>query len=312
MIEHFIDARGTALRRDIVRGGLDDTVILRAINEDLLVRIHHGATCRKDVWEEADPREKHRLRSHVVRRLYGDDVARSHSSAVLELGGPDWGVDLRTVHLTNLFGIGERTQSTIAHHRGAVYVADLTRHDGSWLTAPARSALDAAALAARDPAVCILNWVQASGHATREDLEIGIDRMKEWPHTIGLGLKLRLTNGKSESVGEVRSDLLCRDQRLPLFVPQFEIFHPSGKLAGRVDGAWPEHRTMFEFDGLAKYLRLRRPGETIEQCVIREKLREDLLRRLTGWTMIRITWADLERPVETAAMIRRSLLDSAA
>ena len=61
---------------------------------------------------------------------------------------------------------------------------------------------------------------------------------------------------------------------------------------------------MMEFDGDAKYLSLRRPGETIEQCVMREKAREDLLRRLTGWQLIRVIWADLDRPGVTAAMIR--------
>ncbi|MDO9355271.1 MAG: hypothetical protein Q7T55_16350 [Solirubrobacteraceae bacterium] len=53
----------------------------------------------------------------------------------------------------------------------------------------------------------------------------------------------------------------------------------------------------------------RRLNETIEECVMREKAREDLIRRLTGWTCIRLTWADIERPVATAEMIRAFLDD---
>ncbi len=43
---------------------------------------------------------------------------------------------------------------------------------------------------------------------------------------------------------------------------------------------------------------------------MREKRREDLLRRLTGWSMLRLVWADLERPAATAAIIREIPLRS--
>ncbi len=307
MLEHFIDSRGVVLRRDLIAVGLDDGPIKRAVRSGHLTRIRSGACCLTSVWEEADRVGKHRVMSHAVRRQYGDDVARSHASAHLELGGPDWGIDLRQVHLTNLDGIGERTQAGIVHHRGVLRVGDVTRHDRSWLTSPARTALDTAILAPRDPAVCVLNFYQQRGLASRTELAQGIEQMKEWPASVGLALKLRLSSETCESVGEQRTELMCRDQHLPMPIPQYEIFHPNGTLGGRVDFAWPWLGKMMEFDGLEKYLRLRREGETIAQCVMREKAREDLLRRLTGWQMIRIIWADLDRPGVTAAMIRQFL-----
>jgi hypothetical protein len=312
MIDSFMDARGIVLRRDLIASGLDDGPIKREVKSGRLTRIRSGACCLTSVWEGADRAEKHRLRSHAVRRQYGDDVARSHASAHLELGGPDWGIDLRDVHLTNLYGIGERTQAGIVHHRGVTRVGDVTRHDTSWLTSPVRTALDTAALAPRDPAVCVLNYYQQRGLASRAALEAGIEQMKEWPSSVGLRLKLRLSSATCESVGEQRTELLCRDQGLPVPIPQYEVRHPSGLLAGRIDFAWPWLGKTMEFDGSIKYLGLRRPGETIEQCVMREKAREDLLRRLTGWQMIRITWADLDRPGTTAAMIRDFLSYRAA
>jgi len=312
MIEPFIDSRGVILRRDLIAAGLDDKPLIRARKEGELVRLRAGAGCLASVWAQADRAERHRILSHAVKRQYGDDVARSHVSALLEIGGPDWGIDLRAVHLTSLFGSGERTQAGVVHHRGWIGVNDVRRHDGAWVTADARTALDTAAAAGRDPAVCVLDWVQQTRRATREELELGIARMKDWPGTVGLGYKLRLSNGASESVLECRTHLFCRDRGLPMPVPQYEIHHPSGLLAGRVDFAWPEHKTMAECDGLVKYLRLRRPGETIVQCVLREKKREDLLRRLTGWQMIRIVWADLERPAVLEADLRQRLFTTAA
>lgn len=312
MIEHFIDHRGTLLRREVIAAGLDDNVLTKARRDGLIVRIHHGGYCLTPVWDAADRRERHRLRSHIVQRLYGDDVARSHATALLEHDGPDWGIDLSKVHLTSLTGIGERTQSSIVHHRGLVLVDDVTRKDDAWLTTAARTALDAAALATRDPAVAVLDWVQATGRASRAQLEHGIERMARHPGTIGLPYKLRLSSGLAESVLETRGALLCRDQNIPMFEPQYRVHHPSGRLAARLDGAWPRYRRWIEFDGVTKYLKLRRPGETIEQCVLREKQREDLVRRLTSWLPIRVIWSEIERPVETGREIMRFLLDADA
>ena len=80
---------------------------------------------------------------------------------------------------------------------------------------------------------------------------------------------------------------------------------------GIVDFAWPEHRLIVEFDGREKYHRHRRPGESIEEMVMREKTREDRIRELTGWTVVRITWADLARPELLVARLRRFMAKAA-
>jgi hypothetical protein len=46
--------------------------------------------------------------------------------------------------------------------------------------------------------------------------------------------------------------------------------------------------------------------------VVREKAREDLVRRLTGWICVRITWADLNDPARIAAMVRQAFADQAS
>ena len=69
-------------------------------------------------------------------------------------------------------------------------------------------------------------------------------------------------------------------------------------------------RLLGEFDGRVKYGRLLRPGQTPGDVVWAEKLREDALRRTTGFGMERLVWADLDRPRSTAdrlwAMLRRA------
>ncbi len=39
-----------------------------------------------------------------------------------------------------------------------------------------------------------------------------------------------------------------------------------------------------------------REGETLEQFLLREKRREELICALTGWVCIRITWETSQRP----------------
>ena len=60
-----------------------------------------------------------------------------------------------------------------------------------------------------------------------------------------------------------------------------------------------------EFDGKVKYEQHLREGESVSDCVVREKQRESRICELTGWRCIRIVWADLYRPAATADRIRR-------
>ena len=55
------------------------------------------------------------------------------------------------------------------------------------------------------------------------------------------------------------------------------------------------------------YQQLLRDGENATDVVLREKEREKMIARLTGWECVRITWADLHRPEQTAAEIRKVL-----
>jgi len=307
MIEWLADDDGILLRRDALLAGVDDKALAHSVRAGRIVRLRQGAYALRPRWDEADAVGRHRLLVSAVRQQYrGEDVALSHVSACLEQGGPSWRLDLSHAHLTHLDGRGGRRGARIVHHHGECLVGDLTRDAAGWVTSPTRTALDTASTAEREPAVAVLDWYLHNGLTTSEDLAEGFRRMTTWPHTLALQIAVRLADGSAESVGETRTRLLLRDQRLPQPVPQFEVFHPSGRLAGRVDFAWPEQRTMLEFDGKEKYLRFRRPGESIEEAVLREKRREDQLRELTGWTMVRLTWADLDMPQATAARIRRA------
>jgi very-short-patch-repair endonuclease len=75
---------------------------------------------------------------------------------------------------------------------------------------------------------------------------------------------------------------------------QREIHGADGRLVARVDFLWPGQRTVGEFDGKIKYGRLLKPGQSLDEVLYDEKLREDALRDL-GWQVVRWRWQDLHR-----------------
>lgn len=300
------DGSGTFLRREAIRLGADDDHLARLVRGGALVRIRHGIYALGDRWSEADLVQRHLMLLGAVLRLYDDRVAASHTSSALQHGGSSWGLPLDDVHLTHFWGTG-RKQSRIVHHRGNCLVGDITRLDGHWLTAPGRCVMETATLVTPEPALALANSLLHQEKTSLAELAMYKDAMTEWPNTLGHHVVLHLADPRIESIGESRTLYLLWNQGLPAPEPQWKVYRPDGRVAGRADFALPRHRLLIEFDGAIKYHRYRRPGETIEQMVIREKRREDLLRELTGWTVIRLTWSDLERPEATAARIRRAM-----
>lgn len=297
------DQHGILLRRTAVARGLDDNWINRMVRSGAIVKIRHGAYADPAVWSHLMPAERHVLLCRSVLQQYDDRVALSHASAHLLRGGPSWGLDHRTVNLTNLFGRGDRTRSGITHHRGTVRVTDVTRYGEHWITTAGRTAVDTAAAADHVPAVSVLDWTLQQGLATREEIDAyAHHHMREWPGTIGLPQAVARCDGRSESVGETRSRLIFEDGQIAT-VPQWEVRHPSGRIAGRVDLLLPELGIMGEFDGAIKYGRLLKPGQTIDEVIRDERGRELLLEELTGLRMVRFIWTDLDRPAQMVARV---------
>jgi len=310
MVLELMTSGGLLLRRDAIALGYDDKCLRRMVKGGQICRIRQGAYAAADVWRDLDLRGRHLLLCDAVVKQYGHDIALSHDSAVLKLQGPDYGLDLSHVHVTHFDGGGRRGAKVI-HHEGRCGVLDITRLDDHWLSSPPRTVLDIAMTRGLEAGVIVADDFIHRGLTTTAELWQLYEAVKDWSGALILRLVIGLATGKSESVGETLGWLLCRNQLLPRPEQQFEIFHPHGLLAGRTDWAWPEYGAFGEFDGKIKYHRLRRANETIEEAVLREKKREDLLRELTGWRCIRLVWADLFTPELTAQRIRNVLRSAA-
>ena len=131
--------------------------------------------------------------------------------------------------------------------------------------------------------------------------------MEKWGRTRHLHIPVRMADGRADSPGESRGRWLFRLTGLPAPELQFVVRRPDGSVAGITDWGWKDYGVLGEFDGKVKYGRLLRPDESPGDAVFREKVREDEIRELTGYSMFRLIWSDLDNRPVTAARIRRLL-----
>ena len=163
-------------------------------------------------------------------------------------------------------------------------------------TAAARSVAETCTIAAVEPSLTVANSLLHSGVIDMDGLREQTATTRSWPRSLTTDLVRRLADRRIESVAESRAFHLFWREHIPRPEPQVEVFDELGRLVGRVDFAWAQYGVFGEIDGRLKYLFMRRQGETLDEFLLREKRREELICALTGWVCIRITWEDLARP----------------
>lgn len=293
---------GVFLRREAIEIGVDDRSLGRSVRRGELVRVRHGAYAFADDCNGLDDVGRHALLGRAALRTLGDRVAASHHTACALLGMSLWDVPLDVAHVTRLDDGSGRAERDIRHHEGLLTADDVRVMGGFTVTRPARAALESAMLSGVERGLVTVNSGLHAGLFDEAELRTQHRLMQPWPGSQHLQLVTRLANGRVESVGETRSVFLFWTQGLLMPELQYEVWD-DGRLIGIVDFAWPQHRLIVEFDGRAKYQKFLRPGEEPGDAVFREKRREDHIRRVTGWTVIRLVWADLAHPARTAALL---------
>ena len=138
-----------------------------------------------------------------------------------------------------------------------------------------------------------------AGLVTVEQLEGQVGNCASWPRASRATSMLAFVDARSESVGESRTRLALAIGGIEV-IPQVTITDDRGEFVARVDFLVAGTKIIVEFDGKVKY-------ESGDPDVLwREKKREDALRRL-GYVVVRLTWADLERPGVAVARVRTAL-----
>lgn len=298
---------GVFLRREALAQGYDDRTIAALVRAGEWHRIRRGAYVEASLWKRLDAVGHHRLTARAVLLTAHPSAVLSHISSALEYDAPCWGVDLSEIHLTRADGMPGRREAGVVHHRGVLPHSEVHLLHGLPVTVARRSAVEVSTMASVESSLVTVNWLLNQGVVTPEQLRRQVLTCRQWPGSLRCDLVARLADPRCAWPGEARLSHLLWREHLPRPHPQLEIRDEDGSLIAVLDFAWPELGVFLEFDGRIKYERLRRPGESLEEVIHREKRREEQVCLRMGWVCLRVTWEDLSRPTVTARRIRAVL-----
>jgi hypothetical protein len=292
-------------RPALIAGGFADSELQRGRRAGELAVVRRGAYVSADDQRLADPVQRHTLSVAAEIRRVAPGAVVSHVSAAVLYGLPVWRVPLERVHVTRARPTGARAGRSVVVHSAPLAPEEIVRVGDVWVTSPARTAVDLARTSPFESAVVTIDAALRRGLVTAESLAAALQRATGWRGVPAARRAVAFANGGSESVGESRSRVALLHAGLPAPTLQWEVWH-GGKLVGRVDFAWPDRRTVAEFDGKIKYGRLLRPGQEPGDAVFEEKVREDNL-RASGLHVVRWTWPDLDTFAPIATRLHAAL-----
>ncbi|MFP5072424.1 hypothetical protein ACLFMI_22505 [Pseudonocardia nantongensis] len=173
------------------------------------------------------------------------------------------------------------------------------------MTSIARTVVDVARTCRFEAAVAVADAALFAGTVAEEELAAAVDAAAGRRNVAGARAVLAFADARADGPGESRSRVRMARLGVPAPVLQHVICDPAGRHVGQVDFWWPGTGVVGEFDGMEKYGRSRRPGESPADAVLREKRREDALRaQPCVRTVVRWTWDDLTGFGAVAARLR--------
>ena len=298
------------LTLELGQQGYHGTEIETMVRNGDLVRLRRGAYLPGPApAAPASLREQHRRLIHATRGQCHDGNVVSHMSAAVLHGLPIWRHQLDRVQMIRDRNGGGRSRRHVVIRGMPLAPEDVEIVDGLATTTLARTVVDLAcqlpmrrSVAVGDAALRTIEETDP-GRDLRAELAEVLDRAARRPGVPTARRAVAFLDPRSESPGESYSRVVMHERGLPRPELQYEIFDDNGLLVARCDFAWPDRRTVGEFDGLVKYSG--QFGANTNEVVVTEKRREDAIRSY-GWQVARWIWADLDRPAELAATLDRS------
>ncbi|OYO13651.1 hypothetical protein CGZ94_11890 [Enemella evansiae] len=297
---------------ELLDEGLCTHEIRALVRKGELTRVRNGVYWRAGFGEpdELDRCAEHlrRIDATLPRVRPGGVLSHLSAAIVHELPVPER--RLGPVHITRP-GHGGKVRAGMHLHRALVPAEHQRQTESGVVTSLEWTAADLARSLPAVHAVAALDVALAKG-ADRDEILAILAR----PHLTGsiqARRLVRFANPASESVGESHSRWLIHELGLPEPELQKEFFTPDGEFVARCDFYWERYNLVGEFDGLVKYGRKLKPGQSVQDVVLFEKHREEAIRRQGPW-MSRWIWKDLDDRQAFGRLLTRAfeLADRAA
>ncbi len=303
----LVELPTVSCRATLLAEGMSDRHVTALVRDGTLVRIRRGQYVDGQGWRTLSRADRHRLLTRGVMLTAHPGTTATHVSAAIEWGAPVWDLPLEVAHTTRRDGKAGRRRDDWTQHCGVLPAEDVAIRNGIPVSVAARTCVEITTVADVERSLVVVNGLLHSGATTVESFAEWAEGARCWPHSLTTDLVLRLCDPRLESAGETRFDFFCWRQHLPRPRPQVKVYDERGLLVARIDFVWEDFGVFVEFDGKEKYTKYRREGESLEEFLMREKRREELVCQLTGWVCIRVTWADLAAPDQLAHRVRKLL-----
>ena len=280
---------GVARRQDLQAAGLSRRGLARLLADGELRPLPLDVVT---VWKE--PPTDEAVRAAVV----GRRGAASHTSAARA-----WGIEL--------VGRGQPVEVTVGRdrsrapwpgavvHRRDLPPDDVVERDGLRLTTPLRTVLDLARSLPLEHAVAAADSALRQGLLTQEERGAAVGALPAAPGGARVSRVVSLVDPSSGSVLESVCRVLFVLAGLPAPQTQHSVRGADGRLLGRVDFAWPEHRLVVETDGFAFHA---------DRLSYRADRRRTNALVVAGWRVLRFSWEDVVHdPSHVVAVVRKAL-----
>lgn len=295
--------------------GLTERDIPRLIAEGRLLRVHRGSYADAAQWRDLWPEGRQLVRTLAVRSASpGKGPVFSHLSAAALWGLPLYGAGSEQVHTVIEGARHSRTTAGVMRHAVPIDEDDVTVRAGIRFTSLARTVLDVARSQRLETAVtCADAAMRMRAFVAHEN---DADAAERWRGELATrshnGLRgirqarwvTAFADGRAQLPGESVSRLRLHQLGYRNLDLQVHVVGSGGNDYW-LDFAFGRARVFGEFDGHSKYLDADLRGAmTAEDVVLREKRREDDIRGVTGWRIVRWEHEHIRTPDALCARLR--------
>lgn len=283
-------------RSELLDAGTTERGLESLVNVGMLVRVHRGQYVDGSTWDALWEEGRHLLRAIAFARVSPDAVF-AHASAAALWGLPLYGGRDDFVHVLIAGTRHSRRSDGVMRHALKVTADDIVVKHGLRCTSLARTVYDLArtlspeaAISAGDAAlghVAVSRRVQDEEKAAawREELRIMAASRARGAKTARW--VAAFADGRAELPGESISRLRLHTLGFQNVALQVHVVGSTGR-DYYLDFGFTGCRVFGEFDGDAKYLEPElRAASTPQDAVLAEKQREDDVRGVTGWGLVR-------------------------
>lgn len=294
-------------RERLLDEGMTERELAAAVEQRALRRVHRGAYVDAQTWDSLWPEGRQLVRvCAVARASLGGDPVFSHLSAAALWGLPLMGPLPDDVHTAIRSRRHTRTEAGVVRHQISLEERDIVRRHGLRCTSLTRTVFDLARLLRPEAVVAAgdaaLRMVSVDAH------EVDLDAVAAWRAEVtGLctaGLRgvrrARWIGAFADGRAQLPGESVSRLQLHRLGFRDVDLQIPVvGSDGARyfADFGFPRLRAFGEFDGEDKYRDAElRMTTTATDAVLAEKHREDEIRGVTGWRVVRWGFRHIRTP----------------